>query len=145
HRSPWSDEDYPRGPLSRRIQGVPLPMGLEKQPPMEVYDGSSDPDKHLENIEAMLNYRGIQGEVKCKLFPTTLRKCAMNWYKSLPPKSINSWSDLCHQFTTHFTASRRQPKPRPQSKLPSKRRKSHFVTILSDSTLRLYKSEQMIG
>ncbi|MCI74149.1 hypothetical protein A2U01_0095413, partial [Trifolium medium] len=59
HRSPWSDEDHPRGPLSRRIQGVLLPMGLEKPPPMEVYDGSSDPDKHLKNVEVVLNYHGI--------------------------------------------------------------------------------------
>ncbi|GAU35509.1 hypothetical protein TSUD_155400 [Trifolium subterraneum] len=80
-------------------------MGLEKPPPMEVYDGSSDPDKNLENMEAVLNYRGLQGAVKCKLFPTTFRKSEMNWYKSLPPNSINSWSDLCHQFTTHFMAS----------------------------------------
>ncbi|MCI43621.1 hypothetical protein A2U01_0064859, partial [Trifolium medium] len=34
----------------------------------------------------------------------------MAWYKSLPPGSIDSWTELCRLFTAHFTASRRQPK-----------------------------------
>ncbi|MCI60461.1 hypothetical protein A2U01_0081717, partial [Trifolium medium] len=51
-----------------------------------------------------------RGSIKCKLFPTTPRKGAMAWYKSLPPGSIDSWPELCRLFTAHFTASRRQPK-----------------------------------
>ncbi|PNX90373.1 hypothetical protein L195_g046497, partial [Trifolium pratense] len=50
------------------------------------------------------------GSIKCKLFPTTLRKGAMAWYKSLAPGSIDSWSDLCARFLAHFTSSRRHPK-----------------------------------
>jgi hypothetical protein len=71
-----------------------------------MYDGTSDPDEHIENIDIVLDYRGIRGAVKCKLFPTTLKKDAMNWYKSLPPRAIDWWRDICHQFTAHFTASR---------------------------------------
>ncbi|MCH83027.1 hypothetical protein A2U01_0003841 [Trifolium medium] len=89
---------------------VPLPIGLEKPPPVDVYDGTSDPGDHIENIEAVLYYRGVRGAVKCTLFPTTLKKGAMNCYKSLPPGSIDSSRGHCHQFTAHFTASRRQPK-----------------------------------
>ncbi|GAU32568.1 hypothetical protein TSUD_218260 [Trifolium subterraneum] len=35
---------------------------------------------------------------------------AMAWYRSLPQGSITSWIDLCKQFTSHFTASRKHPK-----------------------------------
>ncbi|MCI65151.1 hypothetical protein A2U01_0086409, partial [Trifolium medium] len=65
---------------------------------------------HIENIEVVLEYRNARGSIKCKLFPTTLRKGAMAWYKNLPSGSIDSWTELCRLFTAHFTASRRQPK-----------------------------------
>jgi hypothetical protein len=38
---------------------IPLPPGLEKLPVMDIYDGSTDPDDHLENIEAMLDGEGF--------------------------------------------------------------------------------------
>jgi len=34
----------------------------------------------------------------------------MTWFKNLRRNFIDSWRDLCHKFTTHFTASRTQPK-----------------------------------
>ncbi|MCI90472.1 hypothetical protein A2U01_0111764, partial [Trifolium medium] len=52
---------------------VSLSVGLEKPPPLDTFDGSTDPNDHIENIEAVLDYRGVQGSIKCKLFPTTLR------------------------------------------------------------------------
>jgi len=77
---------------------------------MDSYDGTTDPDEHIENIEAFFTYRSMQSAVKCKLFVTTLRRGAVSWFKNLRRKSIDSWSDLCHEFTTHFTVSRSQPK-----------------------------------
>jgi hypothetical protein len=88
---------------------VPLPPGLEKPPVMDIYDGSTDPNDHIENIEVVLDWRRVRGAIKCKLFSTTLRKGAMIWYKGLPPQSIDSWTELCHQFTAHFTAWRKHP------------------------------------
>ncbi|MCI61626.1 hypothetical protein A2U01_0082883, partial [Trifolium medium] len=60
-RSPRSDEERHIGPLTRRVIRVPLPVGLEKPPLMDTYDGSADPDDHIENIEVVLDYRGAQG------------------------------------------------------------------------------------
>ena len=34
----------------------------------------------------------------------------MTWFKNLQRIFIDSWDDLCHEFTAHFTASRTQPK-----------------------------------
>ena len=82
--SSFSDDDEPRGPLSQEIMAAQLPKGLEKPPPLGTYDGTTDPDEHIENIDALLDYRGVRGAIKCRLFPTTLRKGAMAWYKSLP-------------------------------------------------------------
>ncbi|CAK8533082.1 unnamed protein product [Lathyrus sativus] len=89
---------------------APIPHEMEKPPTLSTYDGTSDPDDHLEDIEAMLDYRNVRGGIKCRLFPTTLRKGAMTWYKSLEPESITSWRVLKDLFLKHFTASRRHPK-----------------------------------
>jgi len=117
-RSPSSSEDTcdtrngrnAYGPFTQRIREAPIPRGLEKPPQMDSYDGTTDLDEHIENIEAVLTYRSVQGVVKCKLFVTTLRREAVTWFKNLRRNSIDSWSDLCHEFTTNFTASRTQPK-----------------------------------
>ncbi|MCI34636.1 hypothetical protein A2U01_0055856, partial [Trifolium medium] len=85
-------------------------VGLEKPPTMDIYDGSIDPIDHIKNIKAVLEYRNARGSIKCKLFPTTLRKGVMAWYKSFTLGSIDSWTELCRLFTAHFTASCRQPK-----------------------------------
>ena len=65
----------------------------------------TDPNEHIENIDALLDYRGVRGATKCILFPTTLRKGAMFWYKSLLDESITSWKQLKRIFLRHFTAS----------------------------------------
>jgi hypothetical protein len=98
------------GPFTRRIQEAPIHYGLEKPPQMDSYDGTTDPNEHIKNIEAVLTYRSVQGAVKCKLFVTTLRRGVVTWFKNLRRISIDSWGDLCDELTTHFTASRTQPK-----------------------------------
>ncbi|XP_050889380.1 uncharacterized protein LOC127094613 [Lathyrus oleraceus] len=106
-----SDEEDLHCPLSRAIMEAPLPKGMEKPPNLAVYDGTTDPDDHVDNVNAMLDYRNdITGHLKCRLFSTTLRKGAMAWYKSLAPESITSWRVMRSMFTRHFTASRRHPK-----------------------------------
>lgn len=69
---------------------VPLLLGLEKPLNLGTYDGTTKPNEHIENIDALLDYRGVRGAIKCNLFPTTLRNDAMTWYKILANKSINS-------------------------------------------------------
>ncbi|GAU50666.1 hypothetical protein TSUD_410340, partial [Trifolium subterraneum] len=78
--SPSSGDERHRGPLSRRIMDIPLPRGLEKPPTLDKYDGTTDPDEHVQS------------------------------WRNLPPGSIDSWEELCRMFTAHFTTSRRHPK-----------------------------------
>jgi hypothetical protein len=40
---------------------------------MDSYDGTKDPDEHIERIEVVLTYRSVRGAIKCKLFVTILR------------------------------------------------------------------------
>jgi len=44
------------GPFTWHIREVPIPCELEKPPQMDSYDGTTDPDEHIKNIEAVLTY-----------------------------------------------------------------------------------------
>ena len=111
YRSPGrSDEDDPRCPLSQAIMEAPIPPGMEKPPHLKEYDGISDPFDHIDGFDAMLHYHNVGGPIKCRLFPTTLRKAAMDWYKSLALGSITSWRNLKNQFIRSFMASCRHLK-----------------------------------
>ena len=94
------------GMFTRLIREAAIPRGLEKPLQIDSYDGTTDSDDHIQNIEAVLTYRSVEGAIKCKLFVTTLRRGVVTWFKNLRRISIDSWSDLCDEFTTHFTASR---------------------------------------
>jgi len=98
------------GPFTRRIRDAPIPRGLENPPQMDSYDGTTDLDEYIENIEVVLTYRSVRSAIKCKLFVTTLRRGSVTWFKNLWRNSIDSWSNLYDEFTTHFTTSRTQPK-----------------------------------
>jgi hypothetical protein len=89
---------------------APIPATLEKLPNLPSYDGLTDPNDHVDNFNAILNFRKTSKAIRCRLFPTTLRKGALTWYTSLPPRSVFSWQDLTDQFRKNFTASQKQPK-----------------------------------
>ncbi|GAU46380.1 hypothetical protein TSUD_280790 [Trifolium subterraneum] len=110
HSPGWSDDEVYKGPLSRQIMDLELPRALQKPPQLGKYDGLTDPDTHVQNIDVILNYQAVKGGIKCRIFPATLVEGVMAWYRSLPQGSITSWKDLCKQFTSHFTASRKHLK-----------------------------------
>ncbi|MCI87499.1 hypothetical protein A2U01_0108783, partial [Trifolium medium] len=56
HSPPGSDEEDSRCPLSKEIMRAPIPTGFEKPPQLETYDGQFDPDEHIDNINAVLDF-----------------------------------------------------------------------------------------
>ncbi|MCH81098.1 hypothetical protein A2U01_0001877 [Trifolium medium] len=50
-----------------RILDSRIPRALEKPPKLETYDGSADPDEHVEHIDTVLDYYQALGPIKCKL------------------------------------------------------------------------------
>lgn len=107
--TPKDDERGLRSPFTRRIQETHISIGLKKPPQMDPYDKTTNPNEHIKNIKTILKYLNVRGAVKCRLFAKTLRKREMTWYKSLKRESIESWKELCKQFTTHFIPSWRKP------------------------------------
>ncbi|KAK3006028.1 hypothetical protein RJ639_016110 [Escallonia herrerae] len=52
----------------------------------------------------------VSDAVMCRAFPTTLRKAAHAWFKSLQPSSIYSFGQLSDLFQKHFVSSRSRRK-----------------------------------
>ncbi|KAK3009256.1 hypothetical protein RJ639_014122 [Escallonia herrerae] len=52
----------------------------------------------------------VSDAVMCRAFPTTLRKAAHAWFKSLRPRSIHSFAQLSDLFQSHFISNKTQRK-----------------------------------
>jgi len=52
------------------------------------------------------NLFSTDGRVHCRLFPTTLKGPALDWYYSLPANSVGSFEMLCARFTARFADSK---------------------------------------
>ncbi|XP_061343998.1 uncharacterized protein LOC133289972 [Gastrolobium bilobum] len=74
---------------------IPPRFKSAKIPP---YDGSQDPEAHLEAFKTEMLFNGITGPIKARIFATTLTGQAMAWITRLPRNSIDSFEDLARTF-----------------------------------------------
>ncbi|GMN53227.1 hypothetical protein TIFTF001_022359 [Ficus carica] len=73
---------------------------------MPSYDGSTDADEHLENYQAHMLIQSANEAALCKSFCLTLTGTAQQWYRRLPPGSIDSFQQLASSFSAAFLGSR---------------------------------------
>ncbi|XP_019432678.1 PREDICTED: uncharacterized protein LOC109339659 [Lupinus angustifolius] len=77
---------------------------------MDQYDGTTDPQDHLDAFEASMLFHGATDPIMCRAFPLTLKKATLQWFTRLAPNSINTWGTLASPFNTRFIASKEQPR-----------------------------------
>ncbi|GKV01686.1 hypothetical protein SLEP1_g14226 [Rubroshorea leprosula] len=92
-------------PLNTNIILEPYPAGF-RIPQLETYDGAKDPDDHLHAFYSCMQAQNASNVLMCKIFPSTLQGNARTWYYSLPPKSINSYTEMASAFATKFSSRR---------------------------------------
>ncbi|KAK3011492.1 hypothetical protein RJ639_012497 [Escallonia herrerae] len=103
---PREDSGYP---LSKAIEKAKLPPNF-RMPQCDLYDGNGDPREHVYQFQTNMLLLQVSDAVMCRAFPTTLRKAAHAWFKSLQPRSIHSFSQLSDIFQKHFVSSRTRRK-----------------------------------
>ncbi|XP_019427165.1 PREDICTED: uncharacterized protein LOC109335486 [Lupinus angustifolius] len=97
-----------RHPFTPAIMAYPLPSHFNRPTNMDQYDGTADPQDHLDAFEASMLFHGATDPIMCRAFPLTLKKAALQWFTRLAPNNINTWETLASAFNTRFTASKKQ-------------------------------------
>ncbi|XP_057811516.1 uncharacterized protein LOC131025746 [Salvia miltiorrhiza] len=95
NRSPFSD-DILADTLPRSYK----PISLD-------YDGTTDPEVHLNRFEGLVTLHMYTEGIKCRIFSTTLTGLAQLWFGTLAPNSIRSFEELQVRFLRQFASSRR--------------------------------------
>ncbi|XP_022897815.1 uncharacterized protein LOC111411523 [Olea europaea var. sylvestris] len=96
----------PNTPFTPEVLSYPLPDRF-KYHRIKEYDGTTDPINHLNVYTNIMNLQVAPDAVMCKAFPQTLTNAARDWFSTLEPNSITSFSDLADKFSTFFASSKR--------------------------------------
>jgi len=94
-----------RHPFIDGITETPLPHKWKA--PTVTYDGTTDPDEFVSIYTNQVGLYSTDDAVLCKSFSVALRGSALEWFMSLPPYTIDSFTTLTTTFTTQFDTSRR--------------------------------------
>ncbi|KAL0347951.1 UNVERIFIED_CONTAM: hypothetical protein Sangu_1022900 [Sesamum angustifolium] len=98
-----------RSPFSTAILAEALPASV-KVSNLSEYDGTGDPQEHLDKLYAKIDWYDLSDAVYCKVFRTTLSKRALAWFNQLPAGTISSLEQLTQRFLHHFSMNKRVPK-----------------------------------
>ncbi|XP_012834162.1 PREDICTED: uncharacterized protein LOC105955003 [Erythranthe guttata] len=98
-----------RSPFTIDILNEVLPQGV-KISGLPQFEGTTDPQEHIEKFNAMADLYGQTDTAMCKMFRTTLSRRAMNWFNSLPTGSIGTLARLSTRFTNQFAINKQYAK-----------------------------------
>jgi hypothetical protein len=115
-------------PFTERIVAMRLPDKF-KVPSIPIFTGKEDPTEHLDQYQAHLDLHGTSDEVACRAFPLTLGGNARDWFRKIPPSSVDSFADLGRKFLIQFFAGRKR-----------KKSSGHLLTLVQgkDESLKSY-------
>ncbi|KAL5834956.1 hypothetical protein ACOSQ4_014453 [Xanthoceras sorbifolium] len=68
------------------------------------YNGTGDPDDHLDTYLDWINMQGASDALKCKIFPLTLVGDARIWISGIQRQSISSFAKLQREFRSRSCA-----------------------------------------
>ncbi|KAL2232408.1 UNVERIFIED_CONTAM: hypothetical protein Sindi_1420800 [Sesamum indicum] len=98
-----------RSPFAPNILAEALPAGL-KISNLSEYDGTGDPQEHLDKFYAKIDWYDLSDAGYCKVFRITLSKRALAWFNQLPDGTISSLEQLVQRFLHHFSMNKKVPK-----------------------------------
>jgi len=73
---------------------------------IRLYDGSTDPNEHLNVFKTQMNLYTTNKVVWCKVFPTSLREGALSWFTRLPPNLVDCFKAFAAKVTTQYATIR---------------------------------------
>ncbi|XP_050242007.1 uncharacterized protein LOC126690952 [Quercus robur] len=97
-----------KSPFMRSIEDTVLPRRFH-QPTFTLYDGRSDPVKHVSHFRQKMAIYSRDEALMCKVFPSNLGPVAMKWFNGLKANSIESFKTLTRAFVARFITCSRVP------------------------------------
>ncbi|XP_027122268.1 uncharacterized protein [Coffea arabica] len=73
---------------------------------MKSYDATTDLEDQLFAFLTYMRLQTAANAVRCKIFPMFLEGKAHKWFQGLPPRSIQSFTQLARLFSAQFVSSR---------------------------------------
>ena len=77
-------------------------------PILDLYDGTVDPEEHLEVYKAQMYVQDVDDVTYSHYFPTTLKGVAQSSFNGLPPGCVTYFQDLADKFVIQFIANRKE-------------------------------------
>jgi len=77
-----------------------------KGPMLDRYDGSIDPNEHINTYLTQVNMYTSDDAMLCRIFPTLLKGTTLSWFTRLLNNSIDCFDTLTTKLGAQFTASR---------------------------------------
>ncbi|GKA71000.1 reverse transcriptase domain-containing protein [Tanacetum coccineum] len=97
---PWVCEET--DPFMPRIRYFDLPKRIRMPSHVKTYDGSEDPEDHLNIFQAATKVEWWAMPTWCHMFNLTLTENARVWFDDLLPESIDSYDDLKEAFLANY-------------------------------------------
>ena len=82
-----------------------LPPITAKSLALERYDGTTDPNDHVDAFLTRINLYAASDVALCRVFPITLKGAALSWFRSLPKRSTDNFDTLVECFNTQYATS----------------------------------------
>ena len=70
------------------------------------YDGSTDPNGHIDVYEIQMHLYTTNQAIMCRVFPTSLKGMTLNWFTRLLPYSLDCFRTLVNLFSIQFATSK---------------------------------------
>ena len=105
----WEMLDDENLPFIKFVRAYTMPDKF-KMPQVEKYDGSGDPQSHLEAFRQHIVLHGTLDTIACRAFPLTLTGVVKDWFTRLPLKSVGTFKELGRLFLSQFLATRKRKK-----------------------------------
>ena len=90
-----------KSPYPRYMDLVPFPSKY-KQPNLQSYNGLGSPQEHVCHFRALIGGISDNDALLIRLFASTLKEGAFNWFSNLPENSVTSWDKLEGDFLNNF-------------------------------------------
>jgi hypothetical protein len=75
----------------------------------EKYDGTVNPTEFLQIYATSILAAGGNEAIMDNYFPVALTGMVRSWIMNLPEGTLDSWSELCHQFMANFASAYARP------------------------------------